>query len=114
MLVKDKTSTIHHQNIQSFAIEMYKSVNNLPGGNLSEIFVKNNHNYNLRSRSERTAPSINTVFKDQNSVSYFAELKGINSFLVFRPEVKAWRPTNCPWRLCKNYIENLGFINIGS
>ena len=34
LLVKDKTFTIHHQNIQSLAIEMYKAVNSLPGGNL--------------------------------------------------------------------------------
>ena len=123
LIVKDKISTIHHQNIQSFAIEMYKAVNNLPGRNLSEIFVKNNHNYNLHSRSERTVPSINTVFKDRNSVSYFGsviwnsipvELKRINSFQVFRPKVKAWRPTNGPCRLFKNYIENLDFINIAS
>ena len=48
----DKTFTIHHQNIQSLAIEMYKAVSNSPGRNLSEIFVKNNHNCNIRSRSE--------------------------------------------------------------
>ena len=42
--VKDKTFTIHHQNIQLLAIQMYKVVNNLPGGNLSEFFVRNNHN----------------------------------------------------------------------
>ena len=35
LLVKDKTFTMHHQNIQSLAIEMYKAVNNLPGENLS-------------------------------------------------------------------------------
>ena len=34
LLVKDKFFTIHHQNIQSLAIELYKAVNNLPGGNL--------------------------------------------------------------------------------
>ena len=34
LLVKDKTFAIHHQNIQSLGIEMYKAVNNLPGGNL--------------------------------------------------------------------------------
>ena len=33
LLVKDKTFTIHHQNIKSLAIEMYMAVNNLPGGN---------------------------------------------------------------------------------
>ena len=110
-------------NIQSLAIEMYKTGNNLPGGNLSEFFVRNYHNYNLRSKSELTVPSINTVFKGQNSISYFgsviwnsipAELRGINSFQVFKSEIKAWRPTNCPCRLCKNYIENLGFVKIAS
>ena len=32
--VKVETFTIHHQNIQSLSIETYKTVNNLPGGNL--------------------------------------------------------------------------------
>ena len=35
LLIKDQTSTIDHQNIKSLPIEMYKAVNNLPGGNLS-------------------------------------------------------------------------------
>ena len=30
LLVKNRTFTTHHQNIQSLAIEMYKPVNNLP------------------------------------------------------------------------------------
>ena len=34
LLVKDKTFTIHHQNIQSLPIKIYKAMNNLPGGNL--------------------------------------------------------------------------------
>ena len=62
LLVEDKTVTIHYQNIQSLAIDMYKAVNNLPGGNLSDFFLRNNHDCNLRSRSEQTIPSINTVF----------------------------------------------------
>ena len=97
---------------------MYKTVNNLPGGNLSEFFVRNYHNYNLRSKSELTVPSINTVFKGQNSISYFGsiiwnsipvELREINPFQVFKSEMKPWRPTNCPCRLCKKYIKKLRF-----
>ena len=42
------------QNIQSLAIENYKAVNNLRGGNLDEFFIRNNHYYNLRSKSELT------------------------------------------------------------
>ena len=84
---------------------MYKAVNNLSGGNLSEFFARNNHNYNLRSRSELTVPSINTVFKGQNSISYFGsliwnsiltELRELYIFQVFKSEIKAWRSTNCP------------------
>ena len=105
-------------NIQSLAIEMYKTVNNLPGGNLSEFFVRNYHNYNLRSKSELTVPSINTVFKGQNSISYFGpilwnsipdELREINPFEVFKSEMKPWWPTNCPCRLCKIYVKKLRF-----
>ena len=110
-------------NIQSLTIEMYKTVNNLPGGNLSEFFVRNYHNYNLRSKSELTVPSINTVFKGQNSISYFGsiiwnsipvELREINPFQVFKSEMKPWQPTNCPCRLCKKYVKNLGSVNIAS
>ena len=50
-------------------------MNNLPGGNLSEFFVRNNHNYNLRSRSEQTVPSINTVFKGNTQFIYSCHLQ---------------------------------------
>ena len=123
LLIKDKSFTIHHQNIQLLAIEIYKAIHNLPGGNLSEFFVRNNHNYNLRSESELLLPNVNTVFKGQNSISYFGsviwssipfELRKASFYLIFRSEIKRWRPTKCPCRLCKNYIGNLGFINISS
>ena len=67
LLVKDKTFTTNHQNIQSnlLTIETYVAVNNLPGGNI------NNHNYHLRCKSEIKFSSINNVFKGQNSICYF-------------------------------------------
>ena len=98
-------------------------MNNLPSGNLGEFFERNNHNYNLRSRSELIVLSINTVSKGQNSISYFgsviwnsipAELREINSFQVLKSKIKAWQPTNCPCGLCKNYIEKITFVNIYS
>ena len=53
---------------------MYKAGNNLPGAKLSEFLLRNNHNYNLRCKSELTVPSVNTVFKGQNSISYFGSV----------------------------------------
>ena len=63
LFLKDKTFTIHHQNIQSFTVEIYKAVNNLPGRKLKELFIRNNIIYNLCSKSELTVPNINTVLK---------------------------------------------------
>ena len=40
LLIKDKFLTIHHQNIQSLVIEIYKAIHNLPGENLSYFFRK--------------------------------------------------------------------------
>ena len=53
------------------AIEMYNVVNNLRGGNLSDFFVRNNHDYNLRSKSKLPVLRIDIVFKGQNTISYF-------------------------------------------
>ena len=74
LLLKNKFFTMHHQNIQSLEIEMYKNVDSLPGGNLSEFFVRNNHNCNFCSVSELTVPNINNVFKSQYFVSYFGSV----------------------------------------
>ena len=124
LLVKDKTFTIDHQNIKSLEIEMYKAVNNLLAGNLSRFFLRSNHNYNLPSKSELTVPSINTVFIGQNySISCFgfviwnsipAELRGKKIFSSFQIRNKSIATKNCPFRLCKNYIENLVFVSVAS
>jgi len=123
LLIKDKSFTIHHQNIQTLAIEIYKAVNDLPGGNLKELFVKRNDNYNLRSESELVVPGINTVTRGKKSIRYFgsilwnsipSNIRNIEIFEVFKKEIKKWRPINCPCQLCKNYVGNLGFVNISN
>ena len=76
-----------------------------------EFFLRNYCNYNLRFKSQLTVLSINTVFKGQNSISYFGsiiwnsipvELREMNAFQVFKSEMKPWRPTNCLVDYAKN------------
>ena len=80
-------------------------MNNFPGGNFSEFFVRNNHNYILHSRSELTVPSINTVFKVQNFIIYFgsviwnsipAELRGNKLFSSFQIRNKSMTTNKLP------------------
>ena len=37
-----------------------------------------------------------------------AKLTTINAF---KKEVKKWKLENCPCRLCKPYIQSVGFVN---
>ena len=72
-------------------------MHDLSGGYLFEFFVRNNHKYNLRSKSELLLPNVNTVFKGQNPISYFGsviwnsvpfELRKASSYQIFRSEIK--------------------------
>ena len=53
---------------------MYESVNNLQKKKTLEIFLRDNHIYNLSLKSELTVPSNNTIFKDQNFITYFESI----------------------------------------
>ena len=53
LLKKDRSSSIHHRNIQSLAIELYKFFHGLSPSTMKNVFHFNtNIPYNLRSRSE--------------------------------------------------------------
>ena len=38
------------------------------------------------------------------------EFKDLNTVSAFKPAIRKWKPNNCPCRLCKRYIGNVGFI----
>ena len=48
LLDKDNSFTIHHVNIQSLAIEMFKAINNIAATTIDDFFTTY-HSYSLRS-----------------------------------------------------------------
>ena len=38
------------------------------------------------------------------------ELKKIVSPTLFKKKIQEWTPKNCPCRLCKTYVQNIGFV----
>ena len=75
MLEKDNLFTVHHCNIQTLCVELYKVYNDLSQTIFSELFVRNHGNYyNLRSQSDFVIPEVETVYKRSNSLRYFGHI----------------------------------------
>ena len=75
LLRKDRSVAIHHRNICSFAIKICKIKNYIYyiAPIMSELFGKRNLDYNLRSQTNFSLHSVNTVAYGLKSLKYFAE-----------------------------------------
>ena len=115
----DRSLPIHISNLQILATEFFKDSQDLAPTIFSEIFSERNVQYNLRYASEFSVPNVKSTFHGKESFSYLGpkiwdlvpkELKELSSLSAFKKAIKKWKPQNCPCRLCKKYIQNLGFI----
>ena len=120
LLEKDHSVSIHHKNIQALAIEMFKVKNKLCPEITSNIFMeRTNNHYYLRNPSYFITPHVNSVYHGTESLSYLGskiweivpeDLKQKKSLNSFKEAIKLWKPNDCPCRLCKIYIDGVGFI----
>ena len=61
LLKKDNSVCIHHRNIQSLAVELFKVKENLSNTIMSDIFPTRVLNYNLRSQTDFFRNKVNTT-----------------------------------------------------
>ena len=109
LLEKDGSVSIHEQNLQFLATEMYKISNGLPTPLMKDIFPVNGNPYNLRQNSQFSRPRINTVYHGTESISNLGpkiwdlvpcNLKEINELDELKKAIKQWKPEDCPCRFC--------------
>ena len=101
MLNKDGSFTVHYYNTQTLALELHKVYNNISQTTFWELFTRNNNNYYLRSKCDFVIPQINPT-----------RTKNITSLNIFKKEIRRWKPKNRPGRICRNYVHNLGFVEL--
>ena len=118
LLEKDGSVPIHHRNIHSLSVEMYKIYHG--SDDLSPLADMISVRKYKNLRSDFPIPAVRTENYGKNSVRYSGPLiwKIIPSFIKnaenlqdFKRSIKKWKPAQCPCKLCKVYIHNLGFIN---
>ena len=118
----EKDFKIHHRNLQKLAVEIFKIKTNIAPPILIDLFQNKSlsHSSNLRRENIFKTYPVNTVYNGTETVLYRAQqtwdivphdLKKSNSLAEFRRGIKLWKPVNCKCRLCKEYINGVGFIN---
>ena len=120
LLKKDNSVSIHHRNIQSLAVELYKIRNNLSIDIIDDIFTDKEYTgHNVRKYTDFSIPAVNSVYNGECSLRYLGpmiwnilptNLKQISTLHEFKEKIKSWKPLNCPCRLCKLYVQGVGFI----
>ena len=120
LLNKDNSVSIHHSIIHALAIEMYKVANDMSPEIMNEVFKsRNTPHYNLRHTSLFSTDPIHSVFNGTESASYLGpkiweqipvEIKNKDSLDGFKTEIKKWKPSECPCRVCKTFVPTLGFV----
>ena len=120
LLQKDNSVSIHMKNLKYLAKEICKVKNCL----FPEIMKgkwKKNGNYNLRSGTHLMNRNIHTSHLGTDTNTNLGpkiwklvtdEIKNASSLLVFKYRIKTWTTDNCPCRLCKTFVKDLGFIEV--
>ena len=119
LLEKGNSVSIHHKNIQKLAIEIYKVLHGFSQSILNDIFLPVSRTYNFSRNDTLQRRRVNSVRHGTESISFLgpkiwnlvpSDIKLSQPLSIFKRKIKKWVPLQCPCRLCKIYLQHLGFI----
>ena len=120
LLKLDKSVSIHYRNLQYLLAEIYKVKMGLSPPIMSDILtLDENASYNLRSGVTVARRNIRTNKFGFETITTIGavlwrnlpnDIKNSDSLNIFKHRIKQWTPDNCPCKICRNFIKNLGYI----
>ena len=119
LLEKDGSVSIHHKNIQSLAIEIFRTKHGQSPEIVSNIFAQTTQHYNSRQNRDLRIRSVKSVYHGSESISYLrpkireifpAKIKETNSFNSFKIEIRKWVPQIVLADLANNILVVLVFL----
>ena len=119
LLAKNNSLTTHERNPQLRMTVIFKIKSKFNPDFMTDIFKERSVSYNLRKGSDTLLPVVRTATYGIETVSYIgnklwkilpSSLKSIPNLENFKKGIRSWKSKLCGCRLCKNFIDNLGFV----
>ena len=116
LLIEDNSLNIHHKNLQKLVTEIFKVKNSLSPELMNDVFEFIEKPYSLRTTSHFRSRKIRTTKYGIETPSYLGRKlwnlvpNEYKRFADFKEKIKTLVPENCPCRLCKKYIHQIGFL----
>ena len=119
LLNKNNSVSIHHRNLKVLVTELYKVKSNMAPEILNEIFQNRTSSYTLRTNSSFAVRPVHSVYRGTESLSFLGpkiwelvpeDVKQSESLEIFKKKIKQWALSRCPCRLCRIYLQNIGFV----
>ena len=86
---------------------------------MKNIFTETDVQYNLRSKNHLQLPNVRTAKYGIENIKYIGyylwaslpeEIRSSGTLTNFKQKIKLWRGSTCICRLCKVFINGLGFL----
>ena len=99
-----------------FVTELCKVHHGLAPELMNIIFYKRNVTYNFRKNSTFETRNIKSVYYGSETISFIgskiwellpSNIKDSANLNIFKPNIKSWKPENCPCCSCSLYIADI-------
>ena len=116
----EKSVIIHQRNLQQLAIQIFKVKIGIAPIIMNEIFTfVENNTYNLRSGMHLSRVNVHSTQYGTESIGNLGakiwnlvpvHMKDLKALSTFKNQIKKSIPKDCPCRLCKVYLAQVGFL----